>query len=157
VASHTTCAALDSNPHARSKPDEVIRAICDSGGLIGICCIPQFLRGDGKLNMLLNHIDHVAKNFGVDHVAIGTDVAYSAQNSGEEQKKVPAMRKRRDDFRTLWPIDSFRSTSEMTLSLAWTNWPLFTVGLVQRGYTDDDIRKIIGGNVMRVARQTIQG
>ncbi|HBJ33304.1 MAG TPA: dipeptidase [Planctomycetaceae bacterium] len=157
VASHTTCAALNPNPHPRSKPDPVIRAICDSGGLVGICCIPQFLLGDGNLLMLLNHIDHVAKNFGVDHVAIGTDVAYSAQNSGEEQRKVPAMRKRRDDFRTLWPVDPFRSTAEMTSSLAWTNWPLFTVGLVQRGYNDDDIRKIIGGNVMRVASETMQG
>lgn len=157
VASHTTCAALDGNPHARSKPDLVIRAICDSGGLVGICCIPHFLRGDGNITMLLNHIDHIAKNFGVDHVAIGTDVAYSAQNSGEEQRKLPAMRKRRDDFRTLWPVDSFRTTAEMTGSLAWTNWPLFTVGLVQRGYNDDEIRKIIGGNVMRVARETLHG
>ena len=35
-------------------------------------------------------------------------------------------------------------------SLAWTNWPMYTVGLVTRGYSDDDIRKIIGGNVLRV-------
>ena len=44
----------------------------------------------------------------------------------------------------------------MTTSLAWTNWPLFTVGLVQRGYSDDEIRKIIGGNVMRVARESLK-
>lgn len=157
VASHTTCSALDANPHARSKPDSVIRAICDSGGLVGICCIPHFLRGDGNIAMLLNHIDHIAKNFGVDHVAIGTDVAYSAQNSGQEQRKLPTMRKRREDFRTLWPADSFRTTAEMTSSVAWTNWPLFTVGLVQRGYKDDEIRKIIGGNAMRVARETLHG
>ncbi len=43
----------------------------------------------------------------------------------------------------------------MTSSLAWTNWPLFTVGLVQRGYADDDIRKIIGGNVVRVANEAV--
>src|SRR5690606_35830290 len=41
VASHTTCNAL--NHHIRAKPDEVIRAICDTGGLIGLCWIPQFL------------------------------------------------------------------------------------------------------------------
>ena len=35
--------------------------------------------------------------------------------------------------------------------MAWTNWPLFTVGLVQRGYSDEHIRQIIGGNVLRVA------
>ena len=40
----------------------------------------------------------------------------------------------------------------MRLSMAWTNWPMFTVGLVQRGYSDEDIRKILGGNVLRVLR-----
>ena len=29
---------------------------------------------------------------------------------------------------------------------------MFTVGMVQRGYSDDDIRKILGGNILRVAR-----
>ena len=37
-------------------------------------------------------------------------------------------------------------------SLKWTNWPLFTIGLVQRGYTDDEIFKIVGGNILRVMR-----
>ncbi|MCS7465954.1 dipeptidase [Stieleria sp. ICT_E10.1] len=50
----------------------------------------------------------------------------------------------------LWPDDDFKTTSQMNQSLAWTNWPLFTVGLVQRGHRDDVIRQVIGGNVMRV-------
>ncbi|MBP5183278.1 MAG: membrane dipeptidase, partial [Lentisphaeria bacterium] len=47
-------------------------------------------------------------------------------------------------------------TEEDSLTLAWTNWPLFTVGLVQRGYSDEEIRKIIGGNVLRVCRETME-
>ena len=43
----------------------------------------------------------------------------------------------------------------MTQSRAWTNWPLFTVGLVQRGYTDEQIQKIIGGNMLRVFRASL--
>lgn len=156
VASHTTCAALDAHPHARSKPDSVIRAIADTGGFVGICCIPAFLRGSGDIIMLLNHIDYVAKKFGTDHVAIGTDVAYSSQQSAVENRKVPRLRRGRTEFRTLWQPDSFSTTAEMTDSLAWTNWPLFTVGLVQRGYSDDDIRKILGGNVLRVAREALR-
>lgn len=155
VASHTVCAELDSDPHARSKPDEVIRAIVDTGGLIGICCIPKFLRGSGDIEMLLNHIEYVAKKFGVDHVAIGTDIAYTSQNAAAENKKVPRRPRRREDFRSLWPNDSFMTTSKMTASLAWTNWPLFTVGLVQRGFSDEEIQKIIGGNVMRVCRSSL--
>ena len=40
-------------------------------------------------------------------------------------------------------------------SLAWTNWPLYTVGLVQHGYRDEDIRQILGLNMLRVARQVL--
>ena len=43
----------------------------------------------------------------------------------------------------------------MFQSTAWTNFPLFTVGMVQRGYADDDIRKILGGNILRVAREVL--
>lgn len=154
VASHSTCAAI--HPHIRSKPDEVIQAIVDSGGYIGICCISKFLRGAGDVSALLDHIQYVTKKFGVDHVAIGTDVAYSSQNSSIESRKLPKRSRSREPFRSLWPKDDFAETAEMTTSLAWTNWPLFTVGLVQRGYSDDDIRKIIGGNVMRVARESLK-
>ena len=48
-----------------------------------------------------------------------------------------------------------RLVPKMTSSIAWTNWPLFTVGLVQRGHSDEDIRKILGGNVMRVAQAAL--
>lgn len=153
VASHSTCAAL--HPHIRSKPDNVIQAIVDSGGYIGICCIPQFLRGAGHIGVLLDHIDYAVRKFGAEHVAIGTDVAYSSQNSAAENRKVPRRNKSREPFRSLWPVDDFAVTADMTASLAWTNWPLFTTGLVQRGYSDDDIRRIIGGNVLRVAKESL--
>jgi len=153
VASHSVCGAI--YPHIRSKPDEVIKAIADSGGYIGICCIPRFLRGNGDVNVLLDHVDHVIKQFGADHVAIGTDVAYQSQEAGREQAKVPKRARRRTEFRSLWPADDYQTTQQANDSVAWTNWPLFTVGLVQRGHRDDVIRKVIGGNVMRVARETL--
>ncbi len=153
VASHSVCGAI--YPHIRSKPDEVIKAIVDSGGYIGICCIPRYLRGGGDIGALLDHIDYAIKKFGADHVAIGTDVAYQSQNASRKQAKVPKRGKRRSDFRSLWPADDFKTTKEATESIAWTNWPLFTVGLVSRGHSDEVIRKVIGGNVMRVARESI--
>ncbi|MGV3483237.1 MAG: dipeptidase [Planctomycetaceae bacterium] len=148
VASHSTCESLYS--HFRSKPDNVIRAIVDTGGFIGICCIPRFLGGKGNVSVLLDHIDYVIAKFGPDAVAIGTDVSYTSQASAAEQAKVPARPKQREEFRMLWPKDDFKTTAEMNESVAWTNWPLFTVGLVQRGHSDEVIRKVIGGNVMRV-------
>ena len=64
VASHSGCCAV--NIHDRCKPDEVIRAIVETAGYIGICAIPGFLGGSGDISALLNHVDYVAKNFGVD-------------------------------------------------------------------------------------------
>ena len=152
VASHSVCADL--NDHFRAKPDPVIRALADTGGYIGICCIPRFLGGKGDIGALLDHVDHVAKRFGADHVAIGTDVAYVSRNAAAERAKAPPAPRTREHFRLLWPDDPFRETPEMVRSVAWTNWPMFTVGLVQRGYSDEDIRKIIGGNVLRVLKAT---
>jgi len=42
----------------------------------------------------------------------------------------------------------------MNDSLVWTNWPLLTVGMVQRSFSDAEIQNIIGGNVLRVCRAT---
>ncbi|NBR05105.1 MAG: dipeptidase [Planctomycetes bacterium] len=150
VASHTTATGL--YHHIRSKPDEVLKALADSGGYAGVCCISQFLGGKCDINAFLDHIDYVVKKVGIDHVAIGTDVAYSSRPSGNNSIKLPPRRKSRARFASLWPKETFTATESARESIAWTNWPLFTVGLVQRGYRDEDIKKIIGGNVMRVAK-----
>ena len=153
VASHTTVTSL--HKHIRSKPDNVIRAIADTGGYIGICCIPRFLGGTGDIAAMMKHIDYVVKNFGSDHVAIGTDVAYFSSYGSEENKKIPAVRKQRAGWEALWPEDSYVETREMERSMAWTNWPLFTVGMVQMGYSDEVIQKILAGNIMRVAKAAL--
>ena len=119
VASHSTCAAI--YEHFRSKSDNVIKAIVDSGGYIGICCIPRYLGASGDIHSLLDHIDHVIKTFGPDAVSIGTDVAYTSQMSAREQAKIPKRGKRREEFRMLWPKDDFKTTKEMNQSIAWTN------------------------------------
>ena len=150
VASHTTAAGL--HHHIRSKPDEVLKALADSGGYAGICCISQFLGGKCDINAFLDHIDYVVKKIGIDHVAIGTDVAYSSRPNGNNSIKLPPRRKSRTRFAALWPKETLTATESARESIAWTNWPLFTVGLVQRGYRDEDVKKIIGGNVMRVAK-----
>lgn len=153
VASHTTCGGL--YPHIRSKPDEVMRAIADTDGYVGICCIPRFLRRSGDIQALLDHIDYAIRTLGARHVAIGTDVAYRSRYTQREQDRVPETRAGRTRFAALWPDDDFVQTSNMVRSLAWTNWPLFTVGLVQRGHDATVIRQVLGENVLRVARAAL--
>ena len=148
VASHSGSAAL--NKHIRCKPDEVIRAIADTGGFIGICCVPSFLGLSHDINAMLEHIDYVVKRFGADRAAIGTDVAYFSRANDAEVRKLPKGRRLRARFEYFWPPNSLDVSFSRTM--AWTNWPLFTVGMVQRGHSDADIQKILGGNVLRVVR-----
>jgi membrane dipeptidase len=154
VASHSAAAAL--NSHFRCKPDEVIRAIADTGGLIGICAVPQFLGRSGDLNSMLDHIDYVVQKVGADRVAIATDYSYRSRAAGPEYQKIPKRRRLRPQWEALWPV-RLTSNPAAQATMAWTNWPLFTVGLVKRGYSDSDIQKIIGGNAVRVVKDSFPG
>jgi membrane dipeptidase len=153
VASHTACDAV--NHHIRAKPTEVIKAIVDGGGLIGICCIPSFLGGNGDIPAMLEHIDYIVKRFGTQHVGIGTDIAYTSSQAAAENLKIPSGGKRRTRYEAFWPEGALGKRFPGEKSLAWINWPLFTVGLVQKGYRDEDIRQILGLNMLRVARQVL--
>lgn len=160
VASHSVCMSI--RRHCRAKTDRVIKAITDTGGYIGICCIPAFLGGSGDINSLLDHICYAVRKFGAEHVAIGTDRGYTITASEKEHPKIPAglIPKQRQGWENLWPkddplFDKKWQTHKKTNSLTWTNWPLFTVGLVQRGLSEKQISAIIGGNVIRVCRDVL--
>jgi membrane dipeptidase len=157
VASHSCITAI--NKVIRSKPDNVIKAIADTDGYIGICCVPRFLGGTGDIAALMKQIDYVVKKFGYERVTIGTDHGYSSQFSGEENKIIASSGIRqgsRSGWEMLWPPEGdFQLKPEMQQSMAWTNWPLFTVGMVQMGYSDENIQKILSGNALRVTRAAL--
>ena len=152
VASHTVAGRLST--HFRAKSDEVIEAIKKSGGYVGICCIPRFLGGSSNICAFLDHIEYAARKFGVDHVAIGTD--RSTTLAPCEFSGTPAPSRR--IWESYWPDPGdggSKVTEEQFNSLMWLNWPCFTVGLVQRGFSDAEIQKIIGGNVLRVVKESL--
>jgi hypothetical protein len=107
---------------------------------VGICAYPAFLQQQKNINTFLDHIDYVAKTFGVDHVAIGTDRG-STLSEYVWTENMPRYRKNWEQY---WRAPGAGDNEpDNFASLAWTNWPLFTVGLVMRGYSDSDIQKII--------------
>lgn len=152
MASHTAARALFD--FARCKDDETLRAIAASGGMVGVYAYSSMLGGTGDLAMLLNHIDYIAKTIGVDHVGIGTDLMYQRKWADE----VYAMSNYPNaEYSSRWwgnwqraPHTSVIKGEDQYGSLAWINWPLYTVGLVTRGYTDDQIAKIQGQNFLRI-------
>ena len=98
------------------------------------------------------------KKFGAERVAIGTDISYVSSNDAKERAKLPKNLPKGPSapgdgaWEHLWPEDKFVAKPHAESSLAWTNWPLFTVGLVQRGHSDETIRKILGANMLRVLK-----
>jgi membrane dipeptidase len=172
VASHSCCRALCDHP--RNLTDDMLTALAKNGGVIQICFVSSFVKetkpnprrdaaikkereairekyGDydqiedpkikeeyrnayyslfdkypqkqATVKDLVNHIDHVVKLIGIDHVGIGTD------------------------FDGGGGLDGCNDVSEL---------PNVTIELVRRGYSEEDIRKIWGGNFIRAFREIIE-
>ena len=117
VATHSNAAAL--TPHRRNLTDDQLRALARRGGVVGVNFYPAFT-GGATIRHVLEHVDHLVKVMGADHVALGSDFdGFSQTVAGlEDVSRLPAL----------------------------------TAGLLARGYVSDDVRKILGGNVLRVFR-----
>ena len=152
AASHTICRAL--RDHPRGKTDEEIRAIADTGGFIGITCVSHFLseRG-GSIVDLLDHIEHAVKVAGIDHVGIGTDTGFSAPPP--DQPEMLPMPRGQTHWWSYWLPGTLSGgtgpdAEGANASISWICWPYFTTGLLMRGYSEEQIAKIAGGNILRV-------
>ncbi len=147
AASHTVCRAL--RDHPRGKTDEQIRAIAEKGGFIGITCVPHFLReGGGTIVDLLDHVEHAIKVAGIDHVGIGTDTGYVVPPPSEPQM-LPLPRSRQQWWSWWLPGTLGGGNDEASSgSIAWVAWPYFTVGLLMRGYSEEDVAKVVGLNAL---------
>jgi len=72
-ANHTSARGF--YEHARGKSDDELRAIADTGGVIGVVAVPFFLSSDVNptIEAMLNHIDYIARLVGPQSIALGTD------------------------------------------------------------------------------------
>lgn len=151
MASHTGAATVHSKP--RCKSDEELKAIADTDGLIGVFILPSLLGppGEADINTLLAHIDYIVKLVGPDHVCIGSD-GRTSMEFPEDVEMPPRPRSRMKWWARWNPGDTSGDPNGEGSkgSLAWANWPYFTAGLVKLGYGEESIRKILGGNFLRV-------
>jgi membrane dipeptidase len=168
IASHSSARALVNAP--RNMTDDMLRAVTKNGGVVQVNFYDGFIdedyrkamiaqakdqaaavqkyadqmKAEGKtvtfvdedrierewaakiprppLKSLIDHIDHIARVAGIDHVGLGSD------------------------------FDGVSGATPLGIDSA-ADLPKITQALLDRGYKDEDIRKILGGNLMRVFRE----
>lgn len=157
IASHIGCRVL-ANAQGRAKTDEQLRAIADRGGVNCITPFPPVINRDpdthevqrATIEDVLDHIDHAVEIGGVESVAFGGDMSDRTldQESISEGSNLNVWRKTHPEVYGDGPTDRMDPYPE-DLS-RYTELPNLTAGLVDRGYTDEDIRNILCGNLRGV-------
>jgi membrane dipeptidase len=146
---HASCAALV--PHDRAKSDEVIRLLGERNGYFGVLLVPHFINADGAatLDHFLDHLDHVVQLIGPAQVGVGSD--WGLENPPQLNELL---------YRAFADL-GFRPEHGMNFAAraagfeSWRNWPNITRGLVQRGYTEQEIEGLIGGNFRRLFAEVV--
>ena len=144
---HSNCRAI--TPHPRTKTDAAIRALAKKGGVMGITGVRNFVRDRDPTTVahMVNHIDHVVKLVGIDHVGIGSDADLDGYDDMDPKQyaELKAAYKSSYAFRNKLDIDGF-------------DHPLkfydLTEALIRRRFSDDNIRLILGGNFRRLLSAT---
>ena len=151
VFSHSLVKTVRDSP--RNLSDEQIRRVAEMGGVIGMNGFPPFVADTSRptLDDLLKHVDYIAELVGIDYVGLGIDFEYIDESMQKD---------------SLAHYDYFVKTGQ------WNPkdyppppyyypeglddpryFPNLTKALLDRGYDEEETKKVLGANFMRVYSQ----
>jgi membrane dipeptidase len=141
IASHSNARSV--SPSDRNLADETMRAVASTGGVMGLSPHSSMcFRIPGQrpaLSDYLDQFDYAIDLIGIDHVAVGTDLFESYTKISWESST-----KRMYPSAWIWETmyaDGFQRVED---------WARLVDGLIDRGYSDEALRQILGGNWYRV-------
>jgi len=138
IFSHSNARAL--RDHERNIQDEQMLACAEAGGLVGVTGVGLFIGPEGgRVDDLVRHIDYMVERIGPGHVGIGMDSVLGKSTLGE----------RLAEHQAYWPSRQY--PPEGTDFMPPAAFPRITEALLDRGYAEDDVRGILGGNFLRLA------
>lgn len=133
-------------PTSRMKPDDLVKAVAESGGVIGVeappnsTCVPGTTGHD--IDQVMAHVERLVEVAGIDAVVLGLDVVFGPHHQlhriraqGTPSTTSPVDGRERAEY-----VDGVENPEEAFWNVAW--W------MMQHGWTDDDIRKVLGRNAL---------
>jgi len=139
VASHSCARAL--RDHHRNLSDEHLRAIAATGGVIGMNVLPTFVDAtEPTLDRVVDHIEHMVEVAGIEHVGLGPDFL---------REYVDALYPQYDELRHFDGVDLKAVVPGFARE---RDLPSLTERLLERGWAEPDVRRVLGENWLRVFR-----
>lgn len=141
VATHANARGVHDS--ARNLSDAQIRAIAASGGAIGLCAFPAFVAPDDPptLEQMIDHAVYISDLVGAEHIGLGLDFAIEDEDDydyfGYDPRYYP-----RPPW--TWPTG---------LGGFFQDAPNITAALLRRGFSEPEVRGILGENFLRVFQQ----
>jgi membrane dipeptidase len=141
IASHSSARSL--RDHHRNLLDDQLRGIAATGGVIGVNLLACFIdTGQATIDNVVDHYEHIIETVGVEHVGIGPDFIS-------------------DIYEDLYPPHADLGTADLDTRVnipglhASRHLPSLTSAFLRRGFSEGNIRLILGENFLRVFRETL--
>ena len=152
VVTHAGARALW--PSLRLKPDEVIQALAEKGGVFGVEAAPHttitYKNRRHTIESVMEHFQYIEKLVGIDYVAFGPDTLFGDHVALHKifARELAIGRIQPSDKKLEYPhveyVDGLENPADFPNIVRW---------LVKHGYSDTEIKKVIGENILRVLRR----
>lgn len=120
--------------------DDELKALAENRGVIGICFYPYFVKADGRASVddVVTHIMYIKDLIGIEHVGLGPDFIDYAEDVIVEELKDSSL------YPGFVYPEGLKNVTEL---------PNLTLQLWKRGFSELEIRQVLGENFLRVFRK----